>query len=353
MRDALAAEHHVIAARERMHVVALTDAQRGHGALQDFSSRSARSMSSSSVILMLSGSPRTSRGCRPSASTACASSVGAEAVSPAARSARSRTPKRNICGVSARHNDSRATVACTRSAASARFNVSTTGAPSSPPTPSSASSSISLLKSVARRQGRAASCTSTQSSSAASDASARRPARTESTRSAPPVVVTTRGSCASDCLRQRRSFSASTTTMRTQSWRSRKGVRAHSMTLRPASCRYCFGRPAPARRRELPAAGTITQYLWGLDTGRVLRRHDLVEGFALADHSQVRARPLFDCSRALFQVLYFGSERPVALAQACVLILLRGDLRLQPCDFAQATVAEPQAVLDQYQQDQQ
>ena len=32
------------------------------------------------------------------------------------------------------------------------------------------------------------------------------------------------------------------------------------MTLRPASCRYCLGRPAPARRRELPAAGTTTQY---------------------------------------------------------------------------------------------
>src|SRR5262245_21727651 len=146
--------------------------------------------------------------------------------------------------------------------------------------------------------------------------------------------------------------------MRSQSLRSRKGAMAHSMTLRPASCKYCLGGPELAMRRELPAAGITTQCLVSLglslvSTGRVLRRHDLVERLALADHPQIRARALFDRRRALLQVLHFGRQRAVALAQVRVLLLLRGDLRMQPRDFAHAAVAEPQPVLDQYQQDQQ
>src|SRR6185436_4494417 len=141
--------------------------------------------------------------------------------------------------------------------------------------------------------------------------------------------------------------------MRSQSERSRNGASAHSMTLRPASCKYCLGWPEAAIRRELPAAGTMTQRLLCLGTGRVLRRHDLVERLALADHPQVRTGALFDSRRALLQVLHFGRERTVALAQARVLFLLRGDLRMQPRDLAHAAVAEPQPVLEQYQQDQQ
>src|SRR5262245_33566164 len=146
--------------------------------------------------------------------------------------------------------------------------------------------------------------------------------------------------------------------MRSQSLRSRKGAMAHSMTLRPASCKYCLGGPELAMRRELPAAGITTQCLVSLglslvSTGRVLRRHDLVERLALADHPQIRARALFDRRRALLEILHFGRERAVALAQVRVLFLLRGDLRMQPRDFADAAVAEPQPVLDQYQQDQQ
>src|SRR4029453_2796558 len=141
--------------------------------------------------------------------------------------------------------------------------------------------------------------------------------------------------------------------MCSQSARSRKGASAHSMTLRPASCKYCLGGPEPAMRRELPPAGITTQCLLGLDTGRVLRRHDLIERLALADHSQVRARALLDRRRALLEVLHFGRERAVALAQVRVLFLLRGDLRMQPRNFAHAAVTEPQPVLDQYQEDQQ
>src|ERR1044071_4945764 len=101
------------------------------------------------------------------------------------------------------------------------------------------------------------------------------------------------------------------------------------MTLRPASCKYCFGGPELAMRRELPAAGITTQCLLGLCMGRVLRRHDLVERLALADHPQIRARALLDRSRTLLQVLDFGRERAIALAQMRILFLLRGDLRVQ------------------------
>ena len=94
----------------------------------------ASARSSGNVTLMFAGLPRTSRGARPSASTACASSVHASA--PGCANARASTAYRNICGVCACHSPARSAVASTRGASaspSLRFSVSATGIASRPP----------------------------------------------------------------------------------------------------------------------------------------------------------------------------------------------------------------------------
>src|SRR5262245_24630946 len=92
MRNLLSAKRDVIAVGEAVHVVTLSDAQRCHVPLRDCRIRSARARSSTTVILMLSASPATSRGCSPSASIACDSSVTLMWSEAAAASARRNKP---------------------------------------------------------------------------------------------------------------------------------------------------------------------------------------------------------------------------------------------------------------------
>ena len=192
-------------------------------------------------------------------------------------------PKRNACGVSARHKPSRGTVAATTASSevpaalascdAARFTVSATGSASKAPLACPAGVTKAASKapsSSALRQGRAASCTSTQSSSAPPRTrTALRPASTLSAREAPPVVVVTCGCWASGNAAKRASAAprATTTPRRFRLGRLavgslaaafRNGTSACSMTKPPGSSSYCLG-TAPPKRSPRPAAGRTTQ----------------------------------------------------------------------------------------------
>ena len=52
----------------------------------------------------------------------------------------------------------------------------------------------------------------------------------------------------------------------------------------------------------------------------------------MSDHAKIGAGTFFDGCRALFQILHFSRERPIALTQLIVLELLFGDVAA--ADFA-------------------
>src|SRR5512138_1097977 len=114
MRNLDAGERDEVPVRKRMHIEALSDSQPAHECPRAAKMRAARSRSGGVVILRLSPLPSTSFARNPNSSTACASSVTAMPCSAAALSARSRTPYRNICGVSARQRPARGTVSATK-----------------------------------------------------------------------------------------------------------------------------------------------------------------------------------------------------------------------------------------------
>src|SRR2546430_1418318 len=100
----------------------------------------ASARSAARVILRFIESPSTSTGRSPSHSRACASSLGKRPAACARSSAAYSGPKRNICGVSARHRSERSTVSVTGGSApppilAVRFSVSLTRVASSPPAP--------------------------------------------------------------------------------------------------------------------------------------------------------------------------------------------------------------------------
>mmetsp|Transcript_6870 Transcript_6870/g.16867 ORF Transcript_6870/g.16867 Transcript_6870/m.16867 type:complete len:307 (-) Transcript_6870:316-1236(-) len=202
------------------------------------SQRSASAKSSGHVTLKLAIEARTSRGARPRASTALASSVAA---APIAVSARSTRPRRNICGVCAAHLSRRSSVALTRPSASPAFSVSATGWASRPPTGSCWQASINASTHPGCSRQRAASCTSTQSSSSAPRArNSARPPSTLSARLAPPTRATQAGHDGT-AASKRSSVGESTTSVCVRRGTAARAASVWASRGRPAMYTYCLG----------------------------------------------------------------------------------------------------------------
>ncbi len=139
----------------------------------------------------------------------------------------------------------------------ARFSVSAAGVASRPPTGWPARSAAGGRDPARGRHGRAASWTSTQSRLRA--VGQRREAIAHG-------VAALRAAGGRRYAPARRRSSAASTDRRRpapprcrrSADRSGKGASAHSITVRPQSGAYCFGRSAP-KRRPLPAAGMTSQ----------------------------------------------------------------------------------------------
>ena len=74
-------------------------------------------------------------------------------------------------------------------------------------------------------------------------------------------------------------------------------------------------------------------------------RNDLVEGFLLANHAEIRARAFLGGSRTLFQVNDFGIEGRVAIAECVILQALPGNRGTQVARLAVAVVSQPELSL--------
>ena len=212
------------------------------------------------VTFRLSSRPSTRAGCRPSRSTAIASSVTTIPAACALPSARCSTSRRNACGVSARQRRSRGSVAAMCPLAAARLSVSRTGAARIAPSAQAVAASSKLPMSPARRFGRAASCTSSKASSATPSGKARSAASTESARSPPPMQVRTGLPCSDVQPGQCGSPSASATTAPAMRGWASSASSAWPINGFPAACKYCLG-TSPPNRRPRPAAGTSAQLM--------------------------------------------------------------------------------------------
>src|SRR6266850_7267450 len=119
--------------------------------------------------------------------------------------------------------------------------------------------------------------------------------------------------------------------------------------------RIACRRPLPARQPNSgPPLAKPAQTSLGIDVGGRWARHarcvrvawhDLVEGLARLDHAELAPRPFFDGRQSDLQVLHFGLQLGIALAQAVVLGALVLDGILQPPDFARTAVGQPESVL--------
>src|SRR5450830_1373631 len=196
----------------------------------------------------------TSKGEKPSASTAAASSVTAR---PLAASACCNRPRRNICGVWASHLSCRSSVVATRPAAPL-LSVSASGWASRPPTGSFQQASIRARTWAGVIRQRAASCTSTQSSATAPRVlSTPSPFNTLSAREAPPLSAAWQPSARPACSRVL-SPGATTTSTPARPGVAAKAARVWPTRGCPARGWYCLGPTEPAREPE-PAQGISTQ----------------------------------------------------------------------------------------------
>src|SRR5689334_4009285 len=285
---------------------------------------------------------------------AIASSVTAMPSACAASRARVSSPRRNICGVSARQSDSRDSVASVRRSVSARLSVSRTGAASKAP-PAGMPRATSIATSSGEMHGRAASWTRTKSPAATSFGRARKPDKTEPLRSKAPIAVRTGLPRTLAISPQFAAPSASTTIRPAISAHAASRSRVRSSIGLPSIRKYCLGTPAP-KRRPLPAAGTMHQrrsvaaIVRGL--GRVGRFDDLIERLARLQEAELRTRAFFDGFVTVLEIVDFGGQGLVARLQFGVLGFLIADAVLQTPHFAHAALTSPQFDLQRDQEDQ-
>ena len=168
---------------------------------------------------------------------------------------RAAPPKRNTCGVSARHRPLRSTVARPRSPPRRRavLMVSATGAASRPPVSPIRASVAQQPRQIRRRQARPRGVVHQHPvvASSARPPSARRPLSTElaalvAARNGEPLAVRRRAATRG----QHASPGASATTMPAQRGSARKRRSAHSITVRPSKRGVLLGN----RRRRSGAA---------------------------------------------------------------------------------------------------
>ena len=234
------------------------------------------------------------------------------------------------------------TVSCDASLGiDARFSVSTTGAASRPPTASSPSSAISRSRSAAQARPRGVVHQHpVRSLRAAPRAPAARAHRVDALRAARTRSrsrMRRDRQCAASGDRPR----ASATTMRSQHRDGRGTARApiddraadqRQVLLGQRCAEPCGARFPPRARRPSSAVMAASPAVAPRCASAVRRPARLRGGTTwknvslLADHAEVGAGALLDRRRALLQVLHFGGERAIALAQALVLVALRVDL---------------------------
>jgi len=92
----------------------------------------------------------------------------------------------------------------------------------------------------------------------------------------------------------------------------------------------------------------------GLRTlGDRLPRHDLIKRLIACNHAKLAARALLERLHAALQIVHFGCELPIALAQVVILGSLRRDRALETPQLAKTVFREPDPVLQKHHDEEQ
>src|SRR5690554_2297076 len=272
-----------------------------------------------------------------------ASSVMSASAAKADCSASCKALRGNNCGVSARHNCCRGTVAKMRSL-TARFTVSVLGAAKI--APSGPHSAISFSMSVRRTQGRAMSCTNTQSCSAALSFklafNAAKPFSTDCARVAPPTTERIRWSWAMSSCGHHKSASAVTTTNWLKGANDSKRDSVCSATMLPAKVRYCLGSEPPILS-PLPAAGISAWRRASLGSGIGVSGvfYHQEKSFSYTHHAKVTPSNFFYCVQTRLKIIHIRRHQSITFKQQFVFRLLLRDGVFERRHMTQATLVEP------------
>src|SRR5688572_31100863 len=102
-----------------------------------------------------------------------------------------------------------------------------------------------------------------------------------------------------------------------------------------------------------PVPVALMSRLEGPRRGSGRRLEDLEEDFVLLDHAELAARPLLDGVQADLEIADFGLEGVVARLELPVGLVLRANLLVDLPYAEPASLAEPQRILNQGDQDDQ